>query len=92
MILQGNYENMWSKVDSLQQIGLYKSALDVVSVIFDSASAAKNSPQVVKSVIHKMKYNSYMTEDEYLAALNQLNKISRRIDVPFKTNHSLSYC
>ena len=81
---EGNYENMWSKVDSLQQIGLYKSALDVVSVIFDSASAAKNSPQVVKSVIHKMKYNSYITEDEYIAALNQLNKISKKSTFPLK--------
>ena len=80
----GNFENMWSKVDSLQQIGLYKSALDVVSVIFDSASAAKNSPQVVKSVIHKMKYNSYMTEDEYIVALNQLNKVSEKSTFPLK--------
>ena len=81
---EGNYENMWIKVDSLQQIGLYKSALDVVSVIFDSANAAKNSPQVVKSVIHKMKYNSYMTEDEYIIALNQLNKISKESTFPLK--------
>ena len=81
---EGNYENMWFKVDSLQKIGLYKSALDVVSVIFDSASAAKNSPQVVKSVIHKMKYNSYMTEDEYIVALNQLNKVSEKSTFPLK--------
>ena len=80
----GNFEDMWKKVDSLQNIGLYKSALNIVSVIFDSASVAKNSPQVVKSVIHKMKYNSYMTEDEYLVALNELNKISEESTFPLK--------
>jgi len=81
---ESNFENMWNEVDSLQNIGLYKSALNTVCVIFDSASVAKNSPQVVKAVIHKMKYNSYMTEDDYIVALNELNKVSEESTFPLK--------
>ena len=81
---EGDFDDMWNKVDSLQKIGLYKSALNIVSVIFDSASVAKNAPQVVKSVIHKMKYNSYITEDEYVVALDELNKISKESTFPLK--------
>ncbi len=49
-----DYKGLWRKVDSLQNIGLYDSALKLVHVIHDSAHAESNTPQVVKSVIHKM--------------------------------------
>lgn len=80
----GDYEDLWKKVDSLQNLGLYKSALETVQIIFDEASKEKNAPQVVKSVIHKMKYNSYMAEDEYVVAINELNSISQNAEFPLK--------
>ncbi len=80
----GNYEDLWKKVDSLQQLGLYKSALDVVQVIYTTAREENNTPQVIKSVIHKMKYNSYMAEDEYIIAIDELNDISANTSFPLK--------
>lgn len=78
----GNYEDLWKKVDSLQELGLYKSALDVVQVIYTSAREENNTPQVIKSVIHKMKYNSYMSEDDYIIAIDELNDISANTSFP----------
>ena len=52
----GDFNDLWNKVDSLEKQGLYQSALDVVQVIFDAAQKEENSPEVVKAVIHKMKY------------------------------------
>ena len=59
-----DYGDLWKEVDSLQNIGLYASALTVVDSIFNLATEGDVAPQVVKSVIHKMKYNSYLEEDE----------------------------
>lgn len=78
----GDYRKLWVKVDSLQNIGLYKSALDEVDFIFSQASKENNSPQVVKAVIHKMKFNSYMKEDDYIVAINELNSIAENSKFP----------
>jgi len=79
-----NYPDLWKAVDSLQALGLYKSALDVVNTIFDAASKEENAPQVVKAVIYKMKYNSYLSEDDYVVALNELTSISANSQFPLK--------
>ena len=80
----GGYEDLWLKVDSLQELGLYKSALDVVKVIFEQAKTENNAPEVVKSVIHKMKFNSYMTEEENIVSINELNELSTISTFPLK--------
>lgn len=80
----GNYDDLWLKVDSLQNLGLYRSALEVVNVIFDNARKENNAPQVVKSVIHQMKYNSFMTEDDFVVAIDGLNEISANSSFPLK--------
>ena len=79
-----DYKNLWDQVDSLQTIGLYSSALDVVKVIFDSAKKDNNAPQVVKSVIHKMKYNSYLEEDDYVLAIAELSDLAKTTQFPLK--------
>lgn len=80
----GDYTDMWNKVDSLQNIGLYKSALEIVAVIYENAQKEKNTPQVVKSVIHKMKFNSYIEEEDYVLAINDLGSIWKNADYPLK--------
>lgn len=57
------YTADWKRVDSLQNQGLTKSALEVVQTIYAKAKTANNDPQLVKSVIHIMKYTSYVEEE-----------------------------
>jgi len=80
----GDYTSLWKRVDSLQNLGLYRSALDVVQIIFNEAQMEENAPQVIKAVIHKMKYNSYLAEDDYILALDELNSISKSAEFPLK--------
>lgn len=80
----GNYSDLWAKVDSLENDGLYKSALKIVDVIFSKAQTDKNAPQVVKSVIFRMKYNSYLEEDDFINALAELNSLSEKEEFPIK--------
>jgi hypothetical protein len=78
----GDYKPLWRKVDSLENIGLYESALKEVDLIFAEASKKNDAPQVVKAVIHKMKYNSYLKEDDYIVAINELNSIAKNSNSP----------
>ena len=60
----GDYPERWKKVDSLNNLGLYKSALAEVGAIYDLARKDKNYPQVIKAQMHKLKYNTYLTDDD----------------------------
>lgn len=80
----GDYEDLWAKVDSLQKKGLYQSALDVVEVIYTAAQEDKNSPQIVKAMIHKMKYNSFIKEDDYIIAIHELSELAEKETFPLK--------
>ncbi len=80
----GSYDDLWKKVDSLERIGLYQSALDVVDVIFTAAQKDQNSPEVVKAIIHKMKFSSYIKEDDYVLALNELDNLAQKEVFPLK--------
>ena len=51
----GNYEKAWKRVDSLQNKGLTKSALEIVQVIYTKSKAEKNVPQFIRAIIEKMK-------------------------------------
>jgi len=78
----GDYKPLWAEVDSLEEIGLYASALSTVQGIFDSAQKEKNAPQVVKSIMFKMKYNSYLKEDDYVLSITELNSIAANSSFP----------
>lgn len=78
------YEKLWKRVDSLQGKGLYASALELSDKIMKMASADNNAPQVVKAVLHKIKYNSYIKEEDYLVSIGELEKISASAKHPLK--------
>jgi uncharacterized protein YfaS (alpha-2-macroglobulin family) len=78
----GDFKSLWIEVDSLERNGLYASALAKVQTIFDSAQKEKNAPQVVKSIMFKMKYNSYLKEDDYILSISELNNIADNSSFP----------
>src|SRR5262249_37710320 len=58
-----SYDSLWATVDSLQKKGLSKSALDVVMKIYAKAKSENNPPQLVKAVIHRIKFTNFTDED-----------------------------
>lgn len=74
----------WKVVDSLERLGLYRSALDVVQSIYESELAEDNIPQVVKATMYKMKYNTYLEEDDFVKALHELDELSKSQVFPLK--------
>lgn len=52
-----NYDQAWKKVAEMEQKSLPKSALEEVDNILRKAISDKNSPQIIKALIHQGKYD-----------------------------------
>ncbi len=76
------YGQYWKKVDSLTKKGLSKSALEVVMTIYEKAKAEDEQAQLVKAVIHRMKFQSMTEEDETKKIINDLTKDCNKVKSP----------
>jgi len=72
--LPDDYDRSWHKVDSLQKKGLPKSALAIVNRLYEKAKADNNPGQLVKAVIHRLKFTAYTEEDAFVLSLIDLKK------------------
>ena len=61
----GKYQKEWAKVDSLEKKGLPKSALEIVEKIYVMAKADKNSDQLIKSIVFKIKFRNELEENAF---------------------------
>ena len=78
------YKEEWKVVDSLEQNGLTKSALDEVAIIAKKAVAEKNHDQIVKALIVKAKLQSYVEENAFVKTLNELDSVATTAEYPLK--------
>lgn len=82
---KGNsFVNEWTKVDSLEKMGLTRSALDAVEIIYKKAKAENNHAQVVKAVIYKLKFDSYLEEENYVKAIAELKNETEKSTFPLR--------
>src|SRR6218665_1874624 len=79
-----SYEKEWQKVDSLAKKGLPKSALDVVQDIYNKAKAENNSSQLVKAIIHRMKFEQMIEDYSLVKSLNWLEDEAAGAKFPLK--------
>ena len=76
------YKEEWTKVDSLEQNGLTKSALTEVKAIYKKAKAENNHEQIVKALIIKAKLQSYVEENAFVKTLDELTQETENADYP----------
>ncbi|MEJ7645867.1 MAG: MG2 domain-containing protein [Chryseolinea sp.] len=69
---QFDYQKAWSEVTQFQDKGLPESALKAVNGIYDQAKKDGNAAQLVKSVIHRLKFTDYKEENGFAANLQHL--------------------
>jgi len=67
-----DYKAAWRKVDSLEQKGLTRSALEIVEEIYHAAKEDGNQPQFIKSIFYKLKYGNYIEEDSHVKIVNDV--------------------
>jgi uncharacterized protein YfaS (alpha-2-macroglobulin family) len=58
-----NYDKSWTTVADFEKRSLPQSALAEVNKIYVTAVKEKNSPQVIKALIHKMKFETATTDN-----------------------------
>jgi uncharacterized protein YfaS (alpha-2-macroglobulin family) len=81
---KSGYPELWRKTDSLASLGLTRSVLDVVKVIYQKAKEENNAPNLVKSVIYRLKFESYISDDDYVKAIYDLTEEARIARHPVK--------
>lgn len=79
-----DYTKEWKEIEKLENEGLPKSALEKVNLIYQKAKADNNTPQIVKSLIHKVKYTSQLEEDGMVVAIADIQEEIATADFPEK--------
>lgn len=79
-----NYETAWKKVDSLEQKGLPKSALEHAEAIYVRAKKEENVPQTIKAIIYKGKYQVQLEEEGLVRAIAAFGKEIEIAEFPAK--------
>ena len=67
------FEKSWRAVDSLMRIGLTQTALDTVIRLHKQAVGSGNPDQIIKTVIFRMRLESFKEEDAFVKALDRLD-------------------
>ncbi len=76
--VSNNYAELWQKVESYEEKGLPKSAIEIVNIIQEKAASEENPSQIVKSLLFQSKYILIVEEDarikvqkEFLRTISQ---------------------
>ncbi len=83
---QMNYDQAWKKVAEMEQQSLPKSALEEVNNILRKAVSDKNSPQVIKALIHQGKYDLAIdSQNDTILFRNLTDMLAKSTDVVEKS-------
>ena len=80
--LNGDYSEEWKIIDSLQQQGLFKSALERVTALQTRAQKDKNGQQVVKTLIFRGKFMTMLEDDGLIKAIQLLENEAKAAAQP----------
>lgn len=78
------YENDWKKVDSLENQGLPKSALEIVNAIMANAAKEHNQPMQIKALMYQLKYNEQLEENELSKSLERIDELRKTDEEPLR--------
>lgn len=79
-----SYEKLWKRVDSCEAKGLTESALNIVNSIYSKAKIEKNASQFVKSILHRMKFESNKEEYSLEKSIFKLQDEANEAKFPIK--------
>jgi uncharacterized protein YfaS (alpha-2-macroglobulin family) len=79
-----DYPKEWKAIDSLENQGLIRSALEKVELLLERAKNEKEAGQVLKSLIYRSKYQSQLEENGNFVAIQSLQKELENAPFPEK--------
>ncbi|HFB99311.1 MAG TPA: hypothetical protein ENJ53_00765, partial [Phaeodactylibacter sp.] len=80
-----DYAAEWKVIDSLDQQGLPKSALEKVEALYSKVVQKKDQPQIAKCLMYKGKYMTQLEDDGFVKALHQLVSEEKSAKSPMKS-------
>jgi len=80
--ITGDFDKEWKSVDSLINIGLPKSALEIVETIYVKAKDKDNSDQILKSYIYRLKLKNSIEDYAFETLLYELKADSKTAKFP----------
>ncbi len=81
---QFDYPKTWNEVNQFQEKGLPESALKTVNIIYAQAKKDGNAAQLVKSIVHKLKFTDYKQDNGFVANLQRLKEEAESATFPAK--------
>ncbi|MEO6348576.1 MAG: MG2 domain-containing protein, partial [Aquaticitalea sp.] len=79
-----DYNDLWKKVEKLENDGLPKSALELVNQIAAQAKNDKNSPQEIKTLLFQSKYAMTLEEEAQLKVMSDFKNSIETSEAPTK--------
>ncbi len=79
-----NYDQAWREIDSLEQQGLPKSALEKTEIVLEAARGENASGQFIKALIYRGKYQSALEEYGLPTAIYRFQEEMQKADFPVK--------
>ena len=81
---QMTYDSQWKLVTDAESKGLPETALKAVNGIYDQAKKEKNAQQIVKAIIHQLKFTEYKEENAFVKNLVKLKQEADSAEMPVK--------
>ena len=79
-----DYDALWKSVEKLENEGLPKSALDIVTKISRQAKHEDNQPQTIKALLYKSKYALTLEEKAQLQIIADFKQEIAQSETPTK--------
>jgi hypothetical protein len=76
------YDDLWKEVATLERGGQPRSALDKVEQLHRKAIAEKNGPQLIKAIIHEVKFNAQFEEESLMLSIGRLEDETKTLPAP----------
>lgn len=77
---RNTFDQEWEKIETLDKDNLPKSAIEEVDKILKKSLADKNTPQVIKALLVKSKYEMQIDNDDNLDIFNELQDLIKQSD------------
>ena len=81
---QDQFNKQWKTIDSLENKGLYRAALEKVNDLYQTAITSNNTNQSVKALMYQLKFNQHITEDDYVLGIHHLESMIPSTPSPTK--------
>ncbi|MEQ1732714.1 MAG: alpha-2-macroglobulin family protein [Bacteroidia bacterium] len=83
-VIVDNYDDNYKAVEKLANNGLYRDAMNACELLLKKALTENNTPQVIKAVVHKIKYSQQIDEQSVTKALYELDSLATKVKSPAK--------